>query len=400
MKLIIQAILLLLLCISTPVWAIRTVTVGELEDLMRTMHQQNKSDAEVANALKQLQLSEQLTVARMNELVAYVPGRLTTEQVYVLEARSADLAPPPADLPKDPAPDQSTQKAILTKAANYVTSVYESLPSLSVTKTTLRFQDNVEALAANSGLAGGVTDVVTTSSFNNASSFIHFINSTEATVSSDRGTEKPSTEKDKTVWGANRMIALKGPDPSLSVVFQQAQSSGTLQFSRWELVNGKKVAVFAFSVSKKKAHLPINVCCFPNVAEAGIARFYNATTGAALGGSGGGGGVIGNMQTSTNWHPFKSTVPYHGLLYIEPSTGIVVRMITEPELKQSDVVHQVDTRVDYGPVQVGKSVLILPVKTFINTLVVPNGDSQAGGYTTRCTLFTSEYKNYQVVSGK
>lgn len=110
--------------------------------------------------------------------------------------------------------------------------------------------------------------------------------------------------------------------------------------------------------------------------------------------------MVGNMQTSTNWHPFKSAVPFHGLLYIEPATGIIVRMITEPELKQSDVVHQVDTRVDYGPVQVGKSTFIVPVKTYINTLVVPNGDSQNGTYTTRCTLFTSEYKNYQVASGK
>jgi len=39
---------------------------------------------------------------------------------------------------------------------------------------------------------------------------------------------------------------------------------------------------------------------------------------------------------------------------------------------------------------------VLPIKTVINTEVVPNGDSQAAGkYTTRHTLFTAEYKNYQ-----
>jgi hypothetical protein len=45
--------------------------------------------------------------------------------------------------------------------------------------------------------------------------------------------------------------------------------------------------------------------------------------------------------------------------------------------------------------------LVLPVKTIVVTEVVPNGDSgSAGKYSTRTTLFTSEYKNYEVAGGK
>ena len=47
------------------------------------------------------------------------------------------------------------------------------------------------------------------------------------------------------------------------------------------------------------------------------------------------------------------------------------------------------------PVTVGAKPLILPVKTFVNTEVVPNGDSGSGKYSTRHTLFTAEYKDYQ-----
>ena len=90
-------------------------------------------------------------------------------------------------------------------------------------------------------------------------------------------------------------------------------------------------------------------------------------------------------------------MPYHGEFFIDPDTGIVVRMVTLAELKPTDVVHQQDTRVDYGPVKVGDKMLVLPVRTVINTEVVPNGDSQAAGrYSTRCTLFTIEYKDYQI----
>ena len=76
-------------------------------------------------------------------------------------------------------------------------------------------------------------------------------------------------------------------------------------------------------------------------------------------------------------------------------------MITMADLKPSDVVHQEDTRIDYVPVTVDGKMLVLPMKTVINTEVVPNGDSgSAGRYSIRRTLFTSEYKDYQIAGGK
>jgi hypothetical protein len=140
----------------------------------------------------------------------------------------------------------------------------------------------------------------------------------------------------------------------------------------------------------------VNVCCSPDVKQAGVARFYSSTTGPILGSErgAGGGGVSGNLQTTTDWHDFKSTVPYGGRLYIDPETGIVLHMIVETELKPSDVVHQMDTRIDYGPVNAGQGTFIVPVRSVINSVVVPNGESGAGGYSTRTTLFSSEYSEY------
>ena len=386
---------LILLFTAAPAWGARKITVGQLEDLLHSLQQDKKNDAEVATALKQVELSEELTRSTMNSLVGYVPGPLSTEQIYILEARSADLVPPERDLPKTPAPDAAGQKAILDRAAAYVSTTYDKLPDLTATKTTLRFQDNVDAVDANSGLQGGAKDVVTNAGFSNPTAFVHYINSTAAEVSSQRGTEKMPAEKDKTKWGANGMIALGTPDPSLGVVFREAQASGTLQWLRWELINGKAAAVYTFKVDSRKARLPVDVCCFPRVNQAGIAKFYSATTAQAMGGGSGGGGVAGNFQTTTEWNKFSNTAPYHGEVFVDPDSGTVVRLITQVELKPTDLVHQLDTRIDYGPVQAGDKTLIAPVKTFINTEVVPKGESGAGMYTTRCTLFTSEYKDYK-----
>jgi len=148
----------------------------------------------------------------------------------------------------------------------------------------------------------------------------------------------------------------------------------------------------------------VKVCCFPTINQTGIARFYTSTTARSLGGedaaSNGGGGVAGNYQTNTEWHDFSTTVPYHGEVFIDPNTGIVVRIITQADFKPGEVVHQVDTRIDYGPVKLGSSAVIVPVKSFVNTVVVPGGESGTGIYATRCTLFTSEYKSYMQEGGR
>jgi hypothetical protein len=332
----------------------------------------------------------------MNGLVQYVPGPLSTEQIYVLEARSAVLAPPAADLPTAPAPDAAAQKALLDKAVDYAANTYGHLPALAVTKTTLRFQDNVEAPPASSGLHSSAADISTGSSFVSPTQFVHYINSTETHIEIENGAEKLPSEKDKTQWGANRMIALQHPTPSLTFITQESQAAGDIKWLRWELVNGKQAAVFSFGVDRKKTHYAVNYCCFPDVDQTGTARFSGAMGAGLPGGSAGAsGGAKGNFQTNTDWKNYKATVPYHGELFIDPDTGIVVRLIAEGEFKPSEVVHQEDTRIDYGPVTVGDKTLILPIKTVVDTEVVPNGDSGAAGkYSTRVTLFTAEYKDY------
>jgi hypothetical protein len=344
---------LLLLLASIPAWSAgaRKITVAELKDLLQTMHQQKKGDADVATALKQVQLSEQLTRAVMNSLVDNVPGQLSTEQMYVLEARSALLPPPAADVPSNPPLDAAAQQALLTKASAYASGAYAQLPSLSAVRTTLRFLD--------------------------------------------KGQE--TLPADKTQWGRNKMIQIMDPDPNVGAVISEANASGGLQFVRWENVNGKPAAVFSYAVNKKKSHMGVHVCCFPDIDQAGSVRFSGQMgTGMPGGSASSGGGATGNLQTVTSWSLYKKDgVPYHGQIFIDPDTGIVVRMITQTEEKNTDMVHQDDERIDYAPVTVGGKALVLPVRAVTITEVVPNGEAGAGGFSTRTTLFTTEFKDYQ-----
>ncbi|HKF49905.1 MAG TPA: hypothetical protein VKB38_21260 [Terracidiphilus sp.] len=383
--------------LAVPAWsAAKKITVAELKDMLNTMHQQKKGDADVATALKQVMLSEQLTRPMMNSLVEDVPGQLSTEQIYVLEARSATLQPPASDIPATPAPDAPAQQALLTKAASYASGTWGQLPEMTATKTTLRFQDNVEALADASGMHGAAQDVSVGSGFVNPYNYVHYINASDATIGLGKGGEK--LPQDKTQWGRNKMIALQDPDPDLGTVFAEAREFGGMKWDRWESINGKPAAVFSYDVPKKKSKMGVHVCCFPDIDQTGVMTLTGQMgTGAPGGAAGAGGGAKGNLQTNTNWNPYKNNqVGYRGQFFIDPDSGIVVRMITQAEQKPSDMVHQVDTRIDYGPVTVGGKSLVLPVKSVVITEVVPNGEAGAGGFSTRCTLFTSEYKNYEL----
>ena len=376
---------------AMPAWGAKKVTVQELRDMLVQMQQAKKTDEEVAAALKQVVLSEALSRAAMNSMAEDVPGKFSTEQIYVLEARSATLPPPADDLPTAAAPDAGAQKEMLDKAEEYAAKTYGALPRLTATRTMVRFQDHVEQGPISSGLhSGAISDAGANPNLVMANQFVHYINSTEAQVDFVGGAEKNPLAEPKGPSDPKGMVTLLGQEPALSTVFEEAQKAGKIRFLRWQLVNGKQAAVYAFNVDKKNTHYAVLDCCFPDVSQSGRVFFSSASTG--------GGGAKGNLQTTTNWNFYKATVPCHGEIYINPETGIVVRLITQAEFKNSDVVHQEDQRIDYGPTPVGDKMLVVPMRAVINVEDVPNGDSGAAIFSLRHTMFTEEYKDFHAGS--
>jgi hypothetical protein len=315
-------------------------------------------------------------------LVSALPGKLSIEQIYVLEARSAVLAPPAVDLPNSAAPDAAAQKTLLDKAVSYVNNLYVQQPHLTATKTTLRFQDNTEAVSSASSFRSGTSADEARMNDNQATPFVHYINATEAPVEMQNGAEMVSRAKDSTRWGANAMIVLKGQGPVLSTVLREAQAAGKMNWLRWETVSGRTTAVFAYSVDQNTSRYAVKYCCFPDIDDFGVMIFGDRE--------------LGNMQAATNWKDFTATVPYHGEIFVDQRTGIVLRLITEAEFKASDLVHLENQRIDYGPVTVGGKPMVLPIKAVINTEVSANGDATAGRFVTRRTLFSVSYKDYQL----
>jgi hypothetical protein len=334
------------------------------------MQQYYKTDEEVTNQLKEIELNEELTDSAASSLKSYLPGPLSSERIEILKGESAFLAPPAADIPANPAPDAAAQKAMLDKAFNFASKTYAQNPHLSVTKTTLRFEDNVIT-----------TNSIGLHNTNMLLGPIQQVNTQVDTVETDKGVEKPAASRAKTKWGENGEISEGEPGTNLSAIVLEASSSGKFEWLRWQMIDGWQTAVFSFAVEKKKSHLDVSYCCFPKTSYATSDRVGSWTPGV--------------IQSVSTWEPYKKVVGYHGELYINPNTGLVVRVITRAEMKPTDLVTREDRRIDYGSVVLAGNAYMLPRVSITAMETVPNGDNNNATFTIRHTFFFALYQNYK-----
>jgi hypothetical protein len=359
----------------------KSPSIQELKQTLAQLQQSHKSDEDVATALKNITLREQLDQATMTSLGEFLPGPLSTEQIYVLQGRSAFL-PPPSDSPVPPAPDLATQKVILGKTVDYVTKTLAQSPRVTATRTSARFQDgaadsHVTNLAAGNRMTGANSAI-----FDPANLNMRYLGPHSTSVENEHGVEKAVAENAKTAWGANGEVSEGGASPLLSVILTEAAAANKLNFLRWELIDGRQIAVFAFAVDKKKGRYTVEYCCFPSTNTQGSLsnRMSNADSGFV-----------------TSWEPFKTAAGYHGELFVDPDSGVVVRLNTHADLKPSDSVHREDARIDYGPVVLDGKTWFLPAAGFSFNEVVPYGDNYTHRVSVRHTLFSILYKDYQLV---
>ncbi len=373
---------------AIPAVAVTKTTVAQLEALLSDLHSQSKSDQATSDKLKDLQLTEQISASAMNSFVQYQPGPLTIVQIRVLALEGALLPPPAAELPSAPAPDTATQSAIIGRAIDYTAKQFSNLPTFTAEKLTSRFQEGDDAVRVMTGAGSTMSSANLT--VNPATHYIHFLGQHTSPILSERGVELPPAKvKGKDAPAQGGPVSQGGAGPILGIILMDA-AHGKISWSRWQSIDGNQVAVFAYSVDRKQSHYQVNYCCFPRDENVG------SHIGASIGGSAGGGNSANssNYGTATSLEPFKASVGYHGEFFIDPASGTLVRLTTQAELKNTDLVRQEDTRIDYAPVNVAGKQYTVPTHSTVLTEVVTSGNSFSK-FSTRHNLFDIEYKNYQ-----
>ena len=369
-----SCVAILLVLASSFAYAAKKVTVQELNQILVSMHDEKKTDDDVADRLKQVQLSEELTADDAAKLEQFIPGPSSKEQLEILAGLSAFESPAASSGPAPAAPDTG---AILSRADRWIKANYLQVPTFTASKIVLRYQDDVQNGHNQDGISVDAPNTYTALSEGRTD-----------TVETTHGVEKLVGDQPMEHWGENGQVSEGAPPPPLADILQEANESEKIAFSRWQTIAGKPAAVFSFSVNKKKSHYNVTYCCFPQTDTAtGVAN-----SGVMI--------APGDIQSVTTWRPFKKTVPYHGLLFIDPDTGAILRTITFADLKPSDFVHTQDVRMDYTSTALVDKEYVVPQSSITMDEVVPGGDAGTHGYSVRHRLFLATYGNYSVGAAK
>jgi hypothetical protein len=384
----------LMAAVTLPVFAAKTLSVKELAAFIADLQQQSKSDSNIADKLMDVDLSEELTPAAIDNLRGMNLGPETMEQVHILAVESATLPPPASEVPAQAPPDPAAQKAIIDHTISYL-SDFMHLPKLTADRTTIRYQNGPDYVySSGGGTLTARTDLG--QQFSPDNPYLKNLGEHTMAVEILGGVEvRPAKIKANDPSAQNGQISQGGPGPLLGVAFEDA-AKGRMQFARWETVNGRTLAVFSFEVPKKQSHYEVSYCCFPHTESVGshMAQPMTSQGSDAMGAGAGVASATGVYATNTTFEPFKTRAGFHGEFFIDPPTGQVLRFIMKADLRKSDFVRQEDTRIDYGSVTVDGKAMVLPLDSYVLTTVTPAGDS-GQRIADRRTVFEVHYANYR-----
>src|SRR6266567_1982719 len=107
------------------------VTGAQLEQVLTAAS--GKPDAEVAQRLAALELTERLNALTLAKFKGELSGEKARQALMILADESAFLAQSAADLPAKPAPDAAAQRHMMASVVSYVTKTVHQLPNFSAT---------------------------------------------------------------------------------------------------------------------------------------------------------------------------------------------------------------------------------------------------------------------------
>ncbi len=317
-------LLVLLASLASTAGASKRVTVAQLEQALMTAHAAHKPDAEIARQIRGFELSERLTEATLDRLTAYLDaGSQAAPALKLLADQSAFLEPPANELPSTAAPDAATQQRMIVAARNYVAKTLPQLPNLFAMRTTNRYDDSPYEVKKGSWPVHAGLHLVSTS--RRESSIFH---------------ERPNPSTNASAANLQEQSGLEtgGEFGSMLSMILTDAVKGKVNWSHWEQTTAGTVAVFHYSVPSSASHFEVI-----NLLQQQASLEGTSTP------------KVGSRQVTRPG--------YHGALWVDPLTGTVLRETIEADTKGSDQLKKAAIMVRYGPVQIGESEFICPVRS-------------------------------------
>jgi VWFA-related protein len=344
-----------------PALAAHRVTVGQLEQSLAADQATRRPDAVVSRQLADLELSERLTDATLSRFAArFSLGPRTALALQLLSDQSALLNPPLDELPATASPDPAVQQRMMDLARGYAVERSSHLPDFFVTRVTNRFDDSPQVLEAGSWpLRAGLHPVGTS---NRQITFRDGQEVQDPTSQTTSSGETVSQEIGLHTWGEF--------GPALSVVLTDT-AKGSISFSHWEQAPTGLVAVYRYEVPRAASHYTVRYCCQVDEHVVGRTQFgYSGRERSPQ--------QVANIPRANDSHTYVEVPAYRGELSIDPTTGAVMRITLEADLKSGGPLMRATTMVEYGPVRIGDRSFICPVRSLALSVQEPGKIGHAG----------------------
>ena len=346
-----------LAAMELPGFAARHMTVDQLQEFLAKQRAAYKTDSEIAKQIGSVDLTEQLTRSMLDRMEATLNlGPKTGMALDVLADTSSFLDPPASKLDDKPTPEDGRRKSMTKAMGDFAALTLRRLPDFLATRITRSF-DNTPVAADSEGWYPPSDILHLTGTF---SQDITFRKGSEVFIGMSR------------VQGAQKKRLRTGPDftpigefgPLLNVVMEDAKK-GSLAWSRWQATPTGPVAVFEFEVPKKASHFQVGAC-------------LNRDT---------------KKKRKNDSDSLCYTASYHGMLYLDPATGVIRRVILEARFKDKDPIHRAALSVEYAPVTIGNKSCVCPVRS---VAIISILDHPEGGPYKRTLLWLDEvrFTNY------
>ena len=333
---------LLVAALSLPAFAAKDgslakVSVVQLEQALATA--QGRPDAELAQQLSEMQLTERLSETRLARLRAELPGEKAQQALMIVADSAAFLDPPEAEIPANPAPDRAALRQMMTLIVNYVNTTVPQLPNLIAMRSTTGFEDRPqEDVQGETGL----TTLVYLP--------LHVVGKSTVTVTY-RDRQEVMDEKALKRGPQIGGLATAGEfGPILSRVVADA-IKGKITWGRWEQGANGTEAVFHYAVPEDKSHYDVKFCC--------VVDGFNSDG-------------LPNRQV------FDERASYHGEIAFDPTNGAILRITLEAEMPPGGLVPRAGISVEYAPVEIGGKSYVCPAKS-VSILLAHTGAHQ-GAY--------------------
>ena len=293
----------------------QALTVANLVDFIKSSIQRKNPDRDVAVFVAKVKMAERLYPNVVEDLQAAGAGPKTVAALASLVAQSASLSPAPAKMvmttqkPTGPRePSEADKKKALQEATDFALSYVKSLPDFLCLQVTRRSTDRHFEIGSEGSWSPLDRIVEKLTYFEHKENYEMLQHNDTATIG--KSWENLGGSFSRGEWAT-----------LLAEVFEPSTNTD-FHWTRWGTLRGHLSHVYAYRVEQQYS-----------------------------------------QETISYQNTQKITAGFHGFIFVENGTNVVLRITVVPDIPASFPVQDVDQTVDYDYQQIGTQSFLLPLRS-------------------------------------